>query len=298
MQKLLVIFILSFSIVFQSAAQSWLVNAKEYNSKRALVSTVVLATGWTGTIATLSSVWYTAPKDKFTFFNDANNWMQMDKVGHFYAASQLTQRGVELFKWAGVSKQKSLLFGSIFGLGFQTSFELLDGFSPNYGFSWSDAGANALGTANYVAQDLLWDEQKVKLKFSAHPTDYAKYRPNVLGQTFAERVLKDYNGQTYWISFSPVTLFNLNTNFPEWINLSFGYSVEELLYGNIEETYLIDIPWRPYRKYLLSLDIDLEKLNVKKPWLIAFFKQVNTLKIPLPTIGFSERGTKLYGLYF
>ncbi len=298
MQKLLVIFILSFSIVFQCTAQSWLVNAKEYNSKRALVSTVVLATGWTGTIVTLSSVWYTAPKDKFTFFNDANNWMQMDKVGHFYAASQLTQRGAELFKWAGVSKHKSLLFGSIFGLGFQTSFELLDGFSPNYGFSWSDAGANALGTANYVAQDLLWDEQKVKLKFSAHLTDYAKYRPNVLGQTVAERVLKDYNGQTYWISFSPVSLFNLNTNFPEWINLSFGYSVEELLYGNIEETYLIDIPWRPYRKYLLSLDIDLEKLKVKKPWLIAFFKQVNTLKIPLPTIGFSERGTKLYGLYF
>jgi hypothetical protein len=29
---------------------------------------------------------------------------------------------------------------------------------------------------------------------------YAQYRPNVLGSSLAEQILKDYNGQTYWLS--------------------------------------------------------------------------------------------------
>lgn len=298
MLKYGLVLLLSFAITFQCDAQRFFDNSTAYHPKRALVSTATLAGGWTGIMIALSSVWYTEPKGSFSFFNDANNWMQMDKAGHFYSASHLTQRGTELFKWSGVSKQKSILFGSIFGFGFQTTFEVLDGFSPDYGFSWSDVGANALGTANFAAQDLIWNEQKIKLKFSVHLTEFAQNRPAVLGNTFAERILKDYNGQTYWLSFSPVTLFNLNTKFPDWINLSFGYSVNELLYGSDKETYLIDIPWNPYRRYLLSLDLDLEKLNVKKPWLKVLLKQVNSLKIPFPTVQFSKHGTTFYGLYF
>lgn len=296
MHKLLVFSFLA--IALNCHSQSFFESSNTCNKKRVVFSSAALAGGWTTTIATLSSVWYTQPKDKFNFFNDANNWLQMDKVGHFYAASHLTQRGTELFKWSGLSKNKSLILGSVFGFGFQTSFELLDGFSPDYGFSWSDVGANALGTANFVAQDVFWGEQKLKLKFSAHLTEFAKYRPSVLGTSFGERILKDYNGQTYWISFSPVTLFNLNTKFPKWINVSLGYGVNELLYGNDTETYLIDIPWNPQRRYLLSLDIDLENINVKRPWLKALFKQINTLKLPFPTLEFSNGNAQFYSIYF
>ena len=38
-------------------------------------------------------------------------------------------------------------------------------------------------------------------KFSFHRTDYAPLRPDVLGDGLAEEIFKDYNGQTYWLSF-------------------------------------------------------------------------------------------------
>lgn len=286
------------SIQLSGYSQHFFVNDSTYSKKRTITTTSTLAVGWSGSIAALSTVWYTEPKTSFTFFNDANNWLQMDKAGHVFAASHLTQRGTELFKWCGLSQRKSLLFGSIFGFGFQTSFEILDGFSPDYGFSWSDIGANALGTSNYILQDIIWKEQKIKLKFSAHLTEFAQFRPNVLGKTFVERILKDYNGQTYWISFSLAHLFKVNTKFPKWINLSVGYSVNELLFGSITDTYTIDIPWEPTRRSLLSLDIDLEKIPVKKPWLKAVLKQFNTLKVPFPTLEFSKSGVVFHPFYF
>jgi hypothetical protein len=59
-----------------------------------------------------------------------------------------------------------------------------------------DIIANASGTALFV----LWKEQRITPKFSFHTTQYAQYRPNVLGSSLAEQMLKDYNGQTYWLS--------------------------------------------------------------------------------------------------
>jgi hypothetical protein len=56
------------------------------------------------------------------------------------------------------------------------------------------------GTALFVSQELLWKEQRITPKFSFHTTQYAQYRPNVLGSSLAEQMLKDYNGQTYWLS--------------------------------------------------------------------------------------------------
>ena len=42
-----------------------------------------------------------------------------------------------------------------------------------------------------------------------------------LGSTHLERALKDYNGQTYWLSLNIKSLFNLNdTYFPEWLSFS------------------------------------------------------------------------------
>ncbi|MEJ6491389.1 MAG: hypothetical protein QNL60_02870 [Flavobacteriales bacterium] len=58
-------------------------------------------------------------------------------------------------------------------------------------------GANALGSGLFLGHHLLWKEQRIVLKFSSHPTEFAKYRPEVLGSSYPERLLKDYNGQTY-----------------------------------------------------------------------------------------------------
>ena len=35
-------------------------------------------------------------------------------------------------------------------------------------------------------------------KFSFHQTKFASQRPETLGASLNEQILKDYNGQTYW----------------------------------------------------------------------------------------------------
>ena len=79
--------------------------------------------------------------------------------------------------------------------------------------------ANAIGAGIYLSQVLAFQEQRFKMKFSYHPTKYAQLRTDVLGSNFQESLLKDYNGQTYWISFFPG--FHSNSGLiPKWLCLS------------------------------------------------------------------------------
>jgi hypothetical protein len=80
-------------------------------------------------------------------------------------------------------EKSQLVYGS--GLGFLlTAVEVMDGYSSEWGASTGDIIANASGTALYVSQELLWSEQRIIPKFSFHTSQYARYRPNVLGIPF------------------------------------------------------------------------------------------------------------------
>jgi hypothetical protein len=68
------------------------------------------------------------------------------------------------------------------GFAFLTAVEVLDGFSSEWVLG--DIIANASGTA-ICLQELLWKEQRITPKFSFHTTQYAQYRPNVLGSSLA-----------------------------------------------------------------------------------------------------------------
>lgn len=149
-----------------------------------------------------------------------------------------------------------------------------------------------MGAGLFLGQDLWWKEQRILPKFSFSPSPYAKYRPNVLGSNFAEQLLKDYNGQTYWLSFSPGK-FGLE-KFPKWLCFSFGYSVDQKLVGH-EETYL---DFHSKREYLFSLDIDFSAIPVKNPFLKTVLKQLNYLKIPFPALNFSRDGIQFRPFYF
>ncbi|OJU23360.1 MAG: hypothetical protein BGN92_03335 [Sphingobacteriales bacterium 41-5] len=52
--------------------------------------------------------------------------------------------------------------------GFLTVIEILDGFSNKWGFSWGDMAANVFGAGMFQGQQLLWNEQRIKFKFSFH----------------------------------------------------------------------------------------------------------------------------------
>lgn len=278
-------------------------HADSINKNRIIGASIGLGAMWGGSMLGLSQVWYkNVPKSNFHFFNDAKEWMQMDKLGHGYTSYWLCNRSYGLYRWAGLDRKKAIWIGAGFSLGFQSTLEIFDGFSNKWGFSWSDMIANTSGIVLFGAQELLFKKQIITPKFSYFPSKYASYRPDVLGSNFAERLLKDYNAQTYWLSINIASLMPKHWKFPKWLNLAVGYSINEKIAG-YDNYYTINQPsgsqnFTAYRQFILSLDIDLSKIPVKQPWLKALLSTLNTLKIPFPSIGFSQHGTRGYWLYY
>ncbi|XOV67101.1 MAG: DUF2279 domain-containing protein [Fluviicola sp.] len=241
---------------------------------------------WAGSMIALQTVWYTEESNgTFQFFDDSRNWLQMDKAGHVYTAYQLNKLTGDLYEWTGVNQKTSTWLGFGISMGYQTTLEVLDGFSGTYGWSWADFASNVIGSSIYTSQELIWKEQRIIPKFSYSPTPFATVRPQVLGSTFSESLLKDYNGQTYWLSFSPGSFFK-SSKIPKWACLSFGYSVHEKLVGS-ESTYydpFSNTTYQEQREFLFSLDIDFSQLPIKRPWLKTIVKQFNYLKVPFPAL--------------
>lgn len=250
-----------------------------------------------GTLLALDRLWYADyPRSSFHFTNDNNQWKQMDKAGHIMTSYYMGRVGMELLDWAGVRREDQLLYGATLGLSFLTAVEIMDGFSSQWGASWGDIAANAAGTGLLVGQELLWEEQRITLKYSFHQTSYARLRPGTLGENFLEQTLKDYNGQTYWLSAN-IWSFNKGGSFPKWLNVALGYGAEGMLYGENSPTNMF--PQNPYRQFYLSLDVDLTKIKTKSKFLKSVFSVVNFIKIPAPTLEIrSKGGAKFHFLYF
>jgi uncharacterized protein YfiM (DUF2279 family) len=274
--------------------------ADSLNKKRFWATNMGVASLWSGSIFALSKVWYSKEQQTgFHFFDDASNWMQMDKAGHVYATYQFSEKASNLYQWTGLSRKKSVVLGAGIAWGYQLSLEFLDGRSEAWGFSWSDIGANTVGSALYVLQDLKWKEQVFRLKFSYSPSPYAAYRPAVLGSSFSERLLKDYNAQTYWLSFSPQNWFPAS-KIPPYLALSIGYSADAKLIGD-EDVFISSdglTRFEAKREFILSLDLNVQKLPIKKKWVKKLLSPFDAIKIPFPAL--VVRGNKVYAspLYF
>jgi hypothetical protein len=270
-------------------------NKKRQNS--VFITETVLASG---ALIGLNQLWYADyPKSNFHFINDNSEWMQMDKVGHLYSSYHIGRFGAEALNWSGASKKKQLIYGASLGFVFLTAVEVMDGFSEEWGASMGDVVANASGTALYVSQELIWKEQRIIPKFSFHTTQYANYRPDLLGSSMQEKVLKDYNGQTYWFSAN-VHSFSKKSKIPVWLNVALGYGAEGLIGENDDKNTLI-FPIKPknYRQFYLSLDVDLTKISTQSHFLKTIFSVLNTIKIPAPTIEYSPQGGfQFHALYF
>lgn len=274
-----------------------------YNKQKTIGVSVGIGAGWVGSIGGLASVWYKEDwGGGFKLFNDGAEWLQMDKIGHAYAGFHLTRNINNLYNWGGNTKRQRLLLGASLAMGYLASFEVLDGFADDWGFSWWDIAANTTGVAWFIWQELLWEEQRLKLKFSASPSLYAAFRPETLGNSFSERLLKDYNGQTYWLNITPRQFAKNHEWLPPWLSFSFGYSVAEKLHGfnntYTTETYFGLQTFNAKRQYLFSIDIDLEAIPVKKPWVKTLFSLLNHIKIPFPAIEYSDGRFKGHGVYF
>ena len=264
---------------------------------------------WTGTFVALDKAWYASyPKSSFHLFNDWNEWEQMDKCGHLWTAYQISRASGELWNWTGVNERQAIVLGGISGIAFQGIIEILDGYSDKWGFSWGDMSMNITGSASYVAQQLLWKKQRIQIKLGYYPFQYEeslKSRGNELfGAKGIEKVLKDYNSQTYWLSTSLDSFFP-EAGFPKWLNLAVGYNAR-LMLGGTENKWenkngvVIDRRDIPrYRRVILAVDVDLTRISTKNKVLKTVFSVFNSIKIPTPALSIDNKGRfNSYGMYF
>lgn len=179
----------------------------------------------------------------------------------------------------------------------QTPIEIFDGYQPKYGASVSDMIANTAGAAAVVAQQVAWHEIRIMPKFSFHTTRFAAVRPNVLGNSFHEQVLKDYNGQTYWLSADIGAFLKAENKYPKWLNIAVGYGAEELVYNNGPGNEAAG--FYAHRQYYLSPDLNLMHFKGRSKVLNTALYILSIIKVPAPALEYNRKdGLKLHPLYF
>ncbi len=287
------------NIVF---AQHDSLSPTDYKPRRAVLfsSGAVLTIG---SLVYLNQAWYSEySSGGFHFFNDNEEWLQMDKAGHFFTTYQTGRLMMEAFEWAGYPKKKQLLGGTI-GFGYMTAIEVMDGFSSGWGFSWGDELANGLGASTAMLQKACWNEQRIQLKFSYAQSGLAKYNPSLLGKTPYTQVLKDYNAQTLWLSINPSAFMRRGTRFPKWLSIAGGYSAYGML-GAFGNNFVVQngqgqvLKIERERRFYLSLDVDLTRIRTRSKFLKGLFSVINILKFPAPALQFSNKGLRFYYLYY
>ena len=281
----------------------------EINKGRVYVAAGIHLSSYTATLLILSKTWYEdEERTGFHTFNDAKEWLQVDKVGHGWTAYNLAKYSSDVWRWTGIPAKKAVILGGISSIGYQTVLEFLDAYSAKWGWSWADMGANLFGAGLYTGQQLLWNDQRIDYKFSSHrnnyPDDLEPRANELFGSTLPERLLKDYNYQTYWLSFNLKSLVK-NTNLPSWLSISVGYGAEGLYGGfdNIAVNESGDIMFdrrdiKRKRQWYLSPDIDLTKLKTKNQVVKSLFSVFNMIKVPAPTLEFSNGKFHYHWLHF
>lgn len=277
---------------------------------RVWLVTGINVVGYGSTLALLNNAWYkNEARTSFHTFDDSREWLQMDKWGHAWTTFNAARASTALWEWTGLSHRKSVWLGSATSLLYMTGIEYLDAHSAKWGWSWSDMAANATGVGIYAAQALLWNEQRIQLKFSFHSNRYSSQQleeraDDLFGRSWYERMLKDYNAQTYWLSAN-LHSFLPESKLPAWLNIAVGYGASGM-FGGFENKWTDgqnqaidrgDI--HRLRQFYLSPDIDFTRIPTKSKFLKTTFSILNAFKLPAPTFMIDSKGkAKGYLLYF
>lgn len=293
------------------------------NQKRLHFAIGSAAITYTGFSIGLYQTWYRQyPSESFHFFNDWNEWQNVDKAGHIFSAHMQASLLYKSARWTGLSESESVLWASVLSGISQSTIEVMDAFSSQWGFSVSDFGANLAGIGLFAAQQKAWQDQRIIMKVSNWPNDYESIfhdrsineislldftsrADQLYGTQYPERYLKDYNAQTIWISA------NINSFFPEaptpsWLNLAVGYGAANMLGGfknewSLESDQFIsidEVSFPRHQQFYLALDVDFNRIKTRSPFLKTMFSLLNLLKAPSPAIEINSLGEFRFHLVF
>lgn len=306
--------------------------ADSLHKKRFYTATAFGATAYTGAMIGLQKAWYADfEQSSFHLFNDNHEWMQMDKMGHWFTTYQDARLVASGARWAGIKRKNAAWIGFGAGQLFQTSFEVLDGFSAEWGFSPGDVVFNTLGASMFVAQEYAWQEQRILMKMSGSPVQYPS-TPIISMDGMSQTTLKQRAADLY--GTGPINLFLKNYNtlviwtsgnihsflpnketsrFPKWLNVAVGMGADNIFVGSNKAdegfgytwtddagaTYSIDRTLYPRtRQFYLSLDVDLTRIKTKSRFLKSLLFALNVFKFPAPALQVNSQGGVQFHPFF
>ena len=291
MKKLILLFIAAALSFQQLAAQQYfLPPSEQFRPDRFRKVMITESAIFVLTSLGLYFLWYKKyPKRKFHLLNDNREWLQMDKMGHATTAYNISTMQHDLLRWSGVKPNQAIIGSALTSLAFLSIVEVMDGFSRDWGFSGGDMIANLSGIGLFAAQQKGWGQQRIGLKFSASFSPYAKYNPNQLGSKWAERFMKDYNGQTYWLSVNLRSFMKTESTFPVWLNTAAGIGADGMIGArqNPVEINGKTIPsFKRSRQFYLAADADLHRIRSMQALNAPLFS-LQYFKLPAPAIEYN-----------
>lgn len=309
----LLLLMTSFSGFSQKASLSFWEYPDTFHKERFWTAAGIGTVAYAGALVTLNNVWYDQyPRTSFHFFNDAKEWQQVDKAGHMFTAYFESDWIYHVARWTGMKREASIWTGALGAVGLQTTIEVLDGFSSEWGFSMYDFAFNLVGSGMWATEQAVWNDQRIKMKMSTtyitypetvvlgHPGGMTTIRErtnDLFGTSFAQTFLKDYNAQTIWMSFNIKSFLKEESKFPKWLNVAVGYGAENM-YGGFENkwvedenTFILDPEIYPrYRQWYLSPDVDLSRIKIRSKFLKTIVCMANIFKIPAPALVINGHG--------
>ena len=302
-EKIILIFLLTAVTIMPCTAGNDTIKVTRTDNKRLGYTLAASAISYAGVMLLLNEAWYKDyPRSSFHLYNDWGEWKNMDKTGHAFSSYTLSLAGIYLMKQSGLPDKKAAWAGGLYGPVFLSTIEILDGFSKRWGFSIPDMAANIAGSGLAVSQELVWGSQIARLKYSYHESGLAAYRPDALGKNLPAKMLKDYNGQTHWISINIGSLTKNPGRVPSWLSIALGYSADGLLGGfsNPETANGLQLPeLNRTRQFYISPDIDLSAIDSGSEVVNSILRSFNFLKIPAPALELNTEGEiKLHLLFF
>lgn len=265
------------------------VTEKKYKVKsgRMIILGALGAGVFTGFHIYYSNTWWKDKRDYFKFAADGYYARNMDKLSHIYTANFFTVATSVAYEWTGLSPQKSLLYGSLTSLAYETYIEINDGFAPNWGFDWGDMGANVFGAVYPFLQEEFKPLKHVNFKWSFKP-DWLKKK--VQNQ---DDLLDDYTNMTFWLSVNPMIMVPKSVTkakfYPNFIALAAGMSIKNA--SHVTGSTTAKVEW------FISLDWDVNQLPGKSDFMKKLKKILNFYHFPAPAVKISPEGV-WYGLYF
>lgn len=284
------------------AQPAYCLDRSSRRAARAAVATVATA-GNVGLYVYFKQVWWSGEKaDHFRFNLDWDQeFRDQDKLGHFYGGYHLARIGREFLNTGCVGGERAAWLAAVYAFAFQFQIEMWDATQAKYGFSPGDLLFNTLGAGYALRQYYRPGLTALKPTISYNPTPAMRACARDKARCGELRGTLDYSGQTYWVSLDMDRLLphELARAWPGILRVSLGHSITDWIVQEGAAGCPVgggQCVRRAQRKFVLSLDLDPEKLPGNHPAWKKVKHELSYLHFPSPAIVFTPT-TRFEPLY-